>query len=942
MTDQTRVFQTSEEYLNRLTTRNNYRTNLDSIEDGNMVPSATSIRSKPDYFSRSNHLHELPRFNRGANFEKTFNIQNAILRREKLIRRGLSLIILAMTVVFMIYVCEEIHFYRILGNDLPPRHKAGQVLQNVRFILENEPKFPNTKKWWILNRIIDNEYENALIDLLKMYDQDYVRIPFITEEYLKYDFRLEDFPEPDFFHSYEYMNFSKVAKLRTIDYAYHDKNIYAMNNNGGRNAAIAHGKSQPNTRWIFPFDGNCYLTTKAFLEIMSQIEQWGKDYKYFVVPMARLLNNTQLLIGPDIRPQTPEEPQIIFRHDAEEKYNENMRYGRRSKLEMLWRLGVPSPRKMLNKPPVPWESHDAPYFSPPKNKYKMIGWVFRLFSGQASQELHKREASALRAFNRLLAIQDFLDGIDEKIARNVQGFDTNRLFLYDEKALNQARLQYWRGDEEIKEVVEFMLDRADSMSLAAADWYSDYNGLPVDISTKIKFLQLKTDPSPALLEDEKKNEVKVIYHQQKKGDEEVQMKSSDSASIEQDVMLDEEQNSVLISNDTNAENGIESQQSGNSENSNNPNSNETTLSEEKKIEYLGVVKDEFGQYTSTTPVPFPKVSTSELFENITTLAFAHHFSGKVHYSRWAANLIRTFLMSSYGVGEQDDVQVTAYNTDFDAINDEGYNFPHLNKIPRTVPKFNKIGSTFPKDLLETDPSFFLDSCRLLYRVRALTHKEFTELRRFASIWLERLINSPEGVEMSRKPDHRGTLYDLQVTSLAGFVDDMTQPYEIMFVKNLIDEGKISPTQYESATFKFTTLNLQYWMILTRLVQNVGVGLDLWQYTSKDGQRLSRAMMGHLGNHAKRLDDYSLRPLIHIAQAAHQASDTRRGIWHEHGDEHDYFQHFLKNIGGKMKLIDDDSIIDDEIMEKKRIDKSVGLGNRARQRGIPPFWMFGVA
>ncbi|CAG8466682.1 5632_t:CDS:2 [Funneliformis caledonium] len=940
MTVQSRVFQTSEEYLNRLTTRNNYRTNLDLIEGGNMMPSTTSIRGKPDYFSRSNHLHELPRFNRGANFESNFNIQNAILRREKIIRRGLSLIILAMTVVFMIYVCEEIHLYRILGNDLPPRHKAGQVLQNVRFILEHEPKFPNTKKWWILNRIIDNEYENALIDLLKMYDQDYVRIPFITEEYLKFDFRLEDFPESDFFHSYEYMNFSKVAKLRTIDYAYHDKNIYAMNNNGGRNAALAHGKSQPNTRWIFPFDGNCYLTTNAFSEIISQIEQWGKDYKYFVVPMARLLNNTQLLIGPDIRPQTPEEPQIIFRHDAEEKYNENMRYGRRSKLEMLWRLGVPSPRKMLNKPPVPWESHDAPYFSPPKNKYKMIGWVFRLFSGQASQELHKREASALRAFNRLLAIQDFLDGIDEKIARNVQGFDPSRLFLYDEKALNQARLQYWGGDEEIAKVVEFMLDRADTMSLSAADWYSTSNGLPVDTSTQVKFLQLKTDTSPALLEVGKSE---VIDQQHKKDGEKVQIKSDDSASIEQDVMLDEELHSVLTSIDTNTENGIESQRSSNSKDSNIPNSNEATLSEEKKIEkYVGIVEDEFGQYTSTTPVRLPEVSTSELFENITTLAFAHHFSGNVLYSRWAANLIRTFLLSSYGVGEQDEVQVTAYNTDFDAINDEGYNFPNLNKIPRAVPRFNKIGSTFPKDLLETDPSFFLDSCRLLYRVRALTHKEFTELRRFASIWLEKLINSPEGIERSRKPDHRGTLYDLQVTSLAGFVDDMTQPYEIMFVKNLIDEGKISPTHYDSATFKFTTLNLQYWMILTRLVQNVGVGLDLWQYTSKDGQRLSRAMMGHLGKHAKRLDDFSLRTLIHVAQAAHQASDTRRGIWHEHGDEHDYFQHFLKNIGGKMKLIDDDSISDDEIMERKRIDKSVGLGNRARQRGIPPFWMFGVA
>src|SRR5690606_32334685 len=29
--------------------------------------------------------------------------------------------------------------YRIIGNDLPPRHKRGQAIANLRFILEHEP-----------------------------------------------------------------------------------------------------------------------------------------------------------------------------------------------------------------------------------------------------------------------------------------------------------------------------------------------------------------------------------------------------------------------------------------------------------------------------------------------------------------------------------------------------------------------------------------------------------------------------------------------------------------------------------------------------------------------------------------------------------------------------------------------------------------------------------
>lgn len=81
-----------------------------------------------------------------------------------------------------------------------------------------------------------------------------------------------------------------------------------------------------------PFDGNCYLSHNGFEEIRSQLDKFGKDTKYFVVPMTRLLNNSVLLNNLDERPKTPEEPQIIFRYDATEEYNLNMRYGRRSKV----------------------------------------------------------------------------------------------------------------------------------------------------------------------------------------------------------------------------------------------------------------------------------------------------------------------------------------------------------------------------------------------------------------------------------------------------------------------------------------------------------------------------------------------------------------------------------------------------------------------------------
>lgn len=125
---------------------------------------------------------------------------------------------------------DQIILYRIIGNDLPPRHKEGQTLSNLQFILDHEPSFPNTQKIFLLNRIIDPVNEATIIRLLDSYHMQYIRVPFDQQEYEQLDFQLEKFPDPDFLHSDDYRRFSKVSKLRALDYTYHVKNLYAMNN----------------------------------------------------------------------------------------------------------------------------------------------------------------------------------------------------------------------------------------------------------------------------------------------------------------------------------------------------------------------------------------------------------------------------------------------------------------------------------------------------------------------------------------------------------------------------------------------------------------------------------------------------------------------------------------------------------------------------------------
>ena len=45
--------------------------------------------------------------------------------------------------------------YRIIGNDLPPRHESGQSLRNLKFILEHESPLDHCQKIFLVNRMVD-------------------------------------------------------------------------------------------------------------------------------------------------------------------------------------------------------------------------------------------------------------------------------------------------------------------------------------------------------------------------------------------------------------------------------------------------------------------------------------------------------------------------------------------------------------------------------------------------------------------------------------------------------------------------------------------------------------------------------------------------------------------------------------------------------------------
>jgi hypothetical protein len=98
---------------------------------------------------------------------------------------------------------------------------------------------------------------------------------------------------------------------------------------------------------------------------------------YFHVPMQRVADNAHLL-DPAFEADPRDEPQLVFAADAREQFNVAFPYGRRPKVELLWRLGLAGP----------WDAWlDEPWDQPRRAPLQPLppcpeaGWVARLHSG---------------------------------------------------------------------------------------------------------------------------------------------------------------------------------------------------------------------------------------------------------------------------------------------------------------------------------------------------------------------------------------------------------------------------------------------------------------------------------------------------------------------------------------------------------------------------------
>ncbi len=317
--------------------------------------------------------------------------------------------------------------YRIIGNDHQPRHIAGQSRRNVEFILDHEVEFEACEKRWIVNRIVDAGEEAKIIELLEARGQSYLRIPFVAEDYRNIPWDFSTIPA-GFLAGKEFDALPEQDKARVLGALYRHRNNYLMNNNGARNVALADGRAR--AKWILPFDGNCFLTEAAWGAIRQAIGR-ASYLKYFIVPMHRVGSNAELL-GNSAPMRPDEEPQILFRRDAEMSFDEARAYGRRPKVELLWRLGVPGPWDgWLDDP---WDLK-RPALADEAGQFARAGWIARMESGVGAVEKFGTQHFKLRGRLRQAGILATINAVDAQLAQR----DLETLFYAPERLAELQR-----------------------------------------------------------------------------------------------------------------------------------------------------------------------------------------------------------------------------------------------------------------------------------------------------------------------------------------------------------------------------------------------------------------------------------------------------------------------------------------------------------------------
>lgn len=210
---------------------------------------------------------------------------------------------------------KKIYLVRIIGNTMPNINDPDQNLNNLNYILDNEPNLENLEKIWILNRIVDKNMEKKYEKLLNNNNKYYEKIEFNKNEFIKK------------------LNSNLITSKNLTQNM--DAILYLTNINGARNYALSRFRNKCD--YVMVFDSNIFLPNNSLTKINNLCST--SNFDYILTPIKRI-NEYNSIHNGDIKKIKNEEPQIIFSKNSTLTFNEKIPYGFSNKVELLNVIGA--------------------------------------------------------------------------------------------------------------------------------------------------------------------------------------------------------------------------------------------------------------------------------------------------------------------------------------------------------------------------------------------------------------------------------------------------------------------------------------------------------------------------------------------------------------------------------------------------------------------------
>ncbi|HRH46163.1 MAG TPA: alginate lyase family protein [Pyrinomonadaceae bacterium] len=210
----------------------------------------------------------------------------------------------------------------------------------------------------------------------------------------------------------------------------------------------------------------------------------------------------------------------------------------------------------------------------------------------------------------------------------------------------------------------------------------------------------------------------------------------------------------------------------------------------------------------------------KMVEIVETLSLAYFFTNKEEYANKATEILRMWFLDPK----------TKMN-------------PNL-EFAQAIPGLNTgrgIGLIETRGLPKV-----IDSIGLLENSKSWTKVDQKGLENWFDQFLIWMTTSKNGLDEAAAKNNHGTYYDVQIVSFALFVGKKD------FAKNILEKAKKNrianqiepdgrqPLELErTKSWSYSTMNLEGFVLLAELGENVGV--DLWDFQTQDGRSIRKAI-----------------------------------------------------------------------------------------------------